>query len=178
VDISTTPSYFSGAQGHGVTLNFIRWNSSGNVTIDNSSYTSTKVRNITGNGNVTALYAPDTVTIPPTATPTWTPTPTKGNNTPTPTPSPTPTTKKYTFSVTYVGSDGSSRTDTYTNLSSTSVVSVSAPSSITFGVPPNGQTITFVQWYVSGSCTVGNTVSSYTSVTNFSSNASMSASYR
>ncbi|MBN1412327.1 MAG: hypothetical protein JW969_15885 [Spirochaetales bacterium] len=176
VNISAPSTLLIGNPNNPTLMNFRQWQLSGGAMIDNPGSCSTTVRHFTSNATVTTNYVPATVTIPPTATPTNSLAPTI---TQTPTPFPTPTHTQpppvfYTMSVTYVSASGSSVTETYGNLTASSVINISAPPQVQVGPY---QTIYFKRWYVSGTATIANVNSSSTTVTNFGSNVTVSASY-
>jgi hypothetical protein len=197
INLYTAPSYKVGK----TLYPFIRWaENGGNATIPEEKKNPTIATQFTGDCTVNAVYqetaptatptttpggtspftpAPtNTPTNTPTKTPTNTPTnsptstPTK-TKTPTPTNSPTPTPEPlYTVSVTHLTPEGNSATDTFANKKSTDSISITTPSSVTFGVPPNGQTIYFRYWQ-STNCTVANVNSASSSVSNFTGNATV-----
>jgi hypothetical protein len=88
----------------------------------------------------------------------------------------------YTMSVTHLiqNGNGQSTTDPYTNLSSSSSITISSPQEVI--IKDNTGTIraklVFEKWYFSGNCTVQNDTSPTAVVKNFGSNVNISASYK
>ncbi|MBN1697168.1 MAG: hypothetical protein JW881_06625 [Spirochaetales bacterium] len=86
-------------------------------------------------------------------------------------------TATYRLDVTSLDSSGTSHTVTYTDLTNTSVISISTVSS--FEAPGSGgHRIYFVQWWLSGNAVIDSVTSTSTSVRNFKGNASVSVQYQ
>ncbi|MBN1410296.1 MAG: hypothetical protein JW969_05590 [Spirochaetales bacterium] len=169
VGITTAPYYYVGDPSHQtVKLVFCGWLLTGGATVANPQSVSTDVSNYTSNATVTAQYLQETITLPPTSTP---------QNTPTPTNSPSPThTKPPTFTciVYRVDPSGTWRTDSYPGLSYSSSINISTASSFQAGPAVMMQ---FSRWQGSSGVKIDNTLSTFTTVRNFTGNCSVAAIY-
>jgi hypothetical protein len=175
VPVSTVESYVTGDPQHNqkITMVFIGWQLTGGAAIEEPGRTSTTVYKFTSSASVTAGYAPEDSTPPPTTEP-GTPT-----TTPIPTPDITPDPPVYSLFVQYTDSNGTPQTQTHSSLTQSSVVSVSTVQSFITGDPAHGVTINmvFTSWQLSGGATVANPGSTSTTVSNFTGNASVTAAY-
>ncbi|MBN2440850.1 MAG: hypothetical protein JXJ04_05875, partial [Spirochaetales bacterium] len=86
----------------------------------------------------------------------------------------------YTCTVTHLNSNGESVSEVYSNLTQSSSIYISSPCTIIIGsgAPPSGTTLYFTRWNSNGSATISSPTSCSTSVSNFTANINIGASYQ